>query len=288
MPKNAKNAAALEIPRVIRGLAKFLEFLSPVLAARFAAKLFITPIQHKIPKRELEMARKASTKEVYIEAINKTITVYFYGSSSKKAVLVHGWSGRGTQLFKFADALIGKGFSIISFDAPAHGQSSGKTTMMPEFIACLFELERLYGPFDAGLGHSLGGMSLLNAVSRGFKLKVLVTIGSGDIIKEIIDEFTDKLGVKRKIGKLMKERFERRSPEDMNSYSAHLAAKLVAIPVLVVHDEDDREVPVRCARNIAAHLPNPTLLLTQRLGHRKILGAQNVIDTSIAFIQNNS
>jgi hypothetical protein len=42
--------------------------------------------------------------------------------------------GRGTQLFKIADELLKQGYSTISFDAPAHGKSPGKTTIMVDFI----------------------------------------------------------------------------------------------------------------------------------------------------------
>jgi hypothetical protein len=43
-----------------------------------------------------------------IPEIKKEIVVYEYGYSQKK-VLVHGWSGEGTQLFKIADELVNKG-----------------------------------------------------------------------------------------------------------------------------------------------------------------------------------
>jgi hypothetical protein len=42
--------------------------------------------------------------------------------------------GRGTQLFKIADELLKQGYSTIGFDAPAHGKSPGKTTIMVDFI----------------------------------------------------------------------------------------------------------------------------------------------------------
>jgi alpha-beta hydrolase superfamily lysophospholipase len=80
----------------------------------------------------------------------------------KKVLLVHGWSGRGTQLFKIADELLKQGYSTISFDAPAHGKSPGKTTIMVDFITTILEIEKQFGPFDAAIGHSLGGMSVLN------------------------------------------------------------------------------------------------------------------------------
>jgi hypothetical protein len=39
-------------------------------------------------------------KTLHIPTINKSVVVYQYGQSDKKVLLVHGWSGRGTQLVK--------------------------------------------------------------------------------------------------------------------------------------------------------------------------------------------
>jgi hypothetical protein len=55
-------------------------------------------------------------QNTHIPTINKSVVVYQYGSD-KKVLLVHGWSGRGTQLVKIADALLKSGCSTISFDA---------------------------------------------------------------------------------------------------------------------------------------------------------------------------
>jgi pimeloyl-ACP methyl ester carboxylesterase len=70
----------------------------------------------------------------------------------------------------------------------------------------------------------------------------------------------------------------------MESYSAYLAAKSITIPVLVIHDENDDEVPVTASKNIYSNLKNGELLITNNLGHRKILGNPEVIDKTINFI----
>ena len=72
----------------------------------------------------------------------------------------------------------------------------------------------------------------------------------------------------------------------MENYSAHCAAKTIDIPVLVIHDENDNEVPVETSINIHDKLKNGELLITQHLGHRKILGNPFVIEKTIEFITN--
>jgi pimeloyl-ACP methyl ester carboxylesterase len=279
------NTQSLKIPKPILFTAKLLEAISPKLATLFAAKLFSTPIKHKIPKREWHMDLKSDTQKIWIPSIKKEIQVYNYGINTKKILLVHGWSGRGTQLVKIADELLEMSFQIVSFDAPAHGKSQGKTTLMHEFVASILELEKLFGPFEFAIGHSLGGMSVLNAVKQKLNIKKAIIIGSGDIIQDIIENFIKQLQLKPNIAVLLKNHFEKKHGETMENYSSHFAANDVKIPVLIIHDKNDHDVSVKAAYNIYKHLQNSELLITEGLGHRKILGNEAVINKIKDFIE---
>lgn len=289
MPKKTPNPTkSLKIPLFIVISSRICAFISSKLVTVYAAKLFTTPIKHKIPKRELEMDSRSIQKTIHISSINKNIMVYEYGKSDKKILLVHGWSGRGTQLFKIADALLEKGYSVISFDAPAHGKSEGKTTIMSEFIESILEIEKQYDPFEIAIGHSLGGMSVLNAIKNGLKVKKAVIIGSGDIVQDILDDFIFKLRLKPEISIRLRNHFETKYKVKMDDFSAYKAAKELEIPTLVIHDKNDPEVPVKAGTHIHEHLKNGSLYLTEGLGHRKILGNQNVIKKIIEFITENN
>ncbi len=281
-----KNISSDNIPKAIIFTAKTLQFISTDLAVKFAKKLFTTPIKHKLPKRELEMEANSIQEFVEIPSLSKKIRVYHYGNSNKKVLLVHGWSGRGTQLVKIADKLLELGYSTISFDAPAHGKSPGNSTLMTEFIASILELEKKFGSFEYIVGHSLGGMSTLNAIKQGLKVKKAVIIGSGDSVNDILHDFVSKLELKKNIAIKMKDSFEKEYKMNMESFSAYVAAKDVKVPVLVVHDKHDEDVPYSASENIHKHLDNSELLLTENLGHRKILGDKEVINNIVKFISN--
>ncbi|MCI9846425.1 alpha/beta hydrolase [Flavobacterium pectinovorum] len=288
MPKKSVNPVkSLKIPLFILVSSKLCAFFSPKLATIYAAKLFTTPIKHKVPKRELEMDAGSAQKVIHIPSINKNITVYEYIKSEKKVLLVHGWSGRGTQLFKIADALLEKGYAVVSFDAPAHGKSKGNSTIMSEFIESILEIENLYGTFDIAIGHSLGGMSVLNSVKSGLNVKKAVVIGSGDIVQDILDDFILKLGLKTEISIRLRDYFENKYQVKMDDFSAYKAAAELEIPVLVIHDKDDPEVPVKAGIHIHEHLKKGSLFLTEGLGHRKVLGNQSVIKKITEFINKN-
>ena len=282
--KKQKQSQVIEIPKPILYTAKFLQAISPSLTTKFAAKLFTTPIRHKLPKRELHMERESVQKSIMIPEINKEIVVYEYGKSDKKVLLVHGWSGRGTQLVKIADELLKLGYMTISFDAPAHGKSKGNSSIMIEFIASILEIEKQYGPFEFAIGHSLGGMSVLNAIKQNLQVKKAVIIGSGDIIQDIIDDFIHKLQLRPEFGIKLRDHFEAKFGGKMDDYSAYKAAEKTEIPVLVIHDKDDDDVSVKAAYNIQKHLKQSEIMITEGLGHRKILGDETVIQKIREFI----
>ena len=284
MSKRQKITSSNTIPPIILSTAKLLQKTSTSLTVLFAKKLFTTPIKHKIPKREHAMDQASKQEIIIIPEINKEIMVYHYGTSSKKVLLVHGWSGRGTQLVKIAEKLVKLGFSTISFDAPAHGKSPGKTTLLPEFITSILELERKFGPFEFAVGHSLGGMSILNAIKNGLKIKKAVIIGSGDSVNDIVNDFVSKLQLKPIIATGIKDSFEKKNKQSMESYSSYIVAENITTPTLIIHDKNDDDVPYTASVNIHQHLQNSTLLLTEGLGHRKILGNETVINEIEKFL----
>jgi pimeloyl-ACP methyl ester carboxylesterase len=281
---NKNPANEFKIPKSILNTAKVLQFLSYNLATIFSVKLFKTPIKHRTPEREKMMAKSAQKEMVYIPSIDKTIMSYTYGFSRRKVLLIYGWSGRGTQLYKIADSLLENGFMTISFDAPAHGLSTGKTTMMTEFIECIKVLNEKHGNFEIGIGHSLGGMALLNSIKEGVEFKKAITIGAGDVISDIIKSFVQKLELKSIIEEKIKLHFYNKFNKNIDDYSASVAATSVNIQTLVIHDSSDSEVPVSCAYALRQKLDKGQLLITNSLGHNRILKDNFVIKQIIEFI----
>jgi esterase/lipase len=287
MPKKHIEKTPVQVlltPEYILVTGKILTALSPFLASRFVARQFFSPFRYKLPNREKEMDEKSIQETLNIPSISRKIVIYKYGTGPKKILLVHGWSGSGTQLCVIAKELVNKGFSVISFDAPAHGKAPGKTSMMPFFIESIHQIEKKYGPFEAAIGHSLGGMSLLKAIKNGFRVNKLVLIGTGNSVTHITREFTKNMKLNEKVAILMKAYFDKKFGEDMDNYSGAFSAESVKVATLVVHDKNDIDVHISSAHEIVGKLENGKLLATEGLGHRKILGNPNVINKISTFI----
>ncbi|GAB2772364.1 alpha/beta hydrolase [Salinimicrobium soli] len=282
--KDKTPVQRLLVPKYILVTGKILTALSPFLASRFAAKLFLTPFKYELPEREKEMDEKSKQHRVKVPSINREIVVYEYGDSPKKILLAHGWSGRGTQMSVMAEELVKNGYSVVSFDAPAHGKAPGKMSMMPFFIDSIHYLDKHYGPFTAAIGHSLGGMSSLRAVKEGLQIDKLVIIGTANSVTRITREFAYNMNMNVKVAKKMKHYFDEKFGADMDTYSGAVSAKHVKIPTLIIHDEYDVDVHVGAAHEIHESMENSEIFITKDLGHRRILGDNKVIRKILDFL----
>lgn len=281
-PQNKK--ITIEIPKIYRIIGKTLQFISNKLASRYAIWLFFKPLRFPMPKREQPMNQNSEQFDLFIPFIGKKIRMYRYGEGTKRILLVHGWSGRGTQLFTLADYLVSQNYQVISFDAPAHGKSEGNKTYMKEFVECIREIQTQLGEFDGVIGHSLGAMSVINAVRLGFKTPYLVCIAGGDLVKDIIDDFINKMQMNQIVWNSVHTYLQQKLKESTEEYSASIAVKNIHQPILIIHDTEDIDVPVAAAHNIHKHAPNSELLITEGLGHRRILADKAVIDRIGVFI----
>ena len=282
-PKNQKNKNT-RITKSVVSFGKFLQFIATPLAAEYMFKLFQTPIKHQMPEREQMMYKSAIKERLKIAAINKEIQVYKYGYSKKKVLLLHGWSGRGTQLFTIADKLLENRFMVISLDGPAHGFSEGKRTNMTDFIESIKVLQEKYGPFEAAIGHSFGGMTLLKCSQEFLKINKLVVMGTDNDIKEIIGDLAIKLQLKSRTANYVLNKLQKQFNNPLETLSSEASAKFIHIPTLVIHDTDDLVVPVSCAYKIRQNLSQGSLLITHGLGHQRILKDLNVQNQIIEFL----
>ncbi len=283
--KTNKSQGGLKIPRFIINTGKMLQFFSPDLATKYVRYLFQKPIRHKMPEAEIPWKEKAEIFFLTVPEINKKIAVYKWGNSNRKALVVHGWSGRATQMFKIIEALLQQGYTVYSFDAPAHGQSTGNKTMMPEFIKTIEKVAETYGPFEVAIGHSMGGIALLNVEANNALFQKLVVIGAPDSIFNIFNEFVEKLELKPVVAQKLIAVFERISGKSIFDFHGSTQTKKIKAPVLIIHDENDKEVPITDAINNFQQLENGQILQTRGLGHSRILKNKKVVNRIIDFIK---
>ena len=285
MKKKKKLKQGMAVPLWLKQSLRLIEGISPKLGMRVAAHIFSKPLKFKLPEKEQKALARCDQTLVTVPDINETIMCFQWKNKGEKVLLAHGWSGRGTQLYAIAESLHKKGYHVISFDAPAHGKSTGKITNMLQWGAAIKTLNNQYGEFDIYIGHSLGSMAILKYCEQDSNVKKIITIGSGDQMRTIFDNFIMSVGLKPKTSERMKKYFQHKYNININEFDASHVVRQQQTPTLIIHDEDDLDIDVSCAKNIHKEHPNATLMVTKGLGHRRILRDEKVIHKVLSFIQ---
>ena len=283
--ENKNNAiAVLRIPTWIRFGVWLSQQMSTSLATQVALYLFFRPQRFKRPVREQEMHDHSLQTSCYVLEIDKVIQVFRFAGKGAKVLLLHGWSGRGTQLFAFANELRKSNAEIVTFDMPGHGQSKGNKTNIVELVACIKEVYAKYGPFDHAIAHSMGSMALLRALRDGIPMKSAAIIGSGDKIRNVFYRFSEQLQFSDKVTEHMIQTVEKQFGMNLESYSSSMSLEHLKMPLLIVHDKDDKETPFTYSKDLHKIANNSELLWTSGLGHHRILRDSKTVQHIVQFI----
>ncbi len=257
--------------------------IAPDLAGHAAYKLWFTPTRFKTPASEHAVLTSAEIESHSID--DETIVTYRWGESGPIVLLVHGWSGRGTQLGNFVDPLVKAGYRVLSFDAPAHGKSSGKQTNLYIVADVILGLQKHYGTFDSVITHSFGGPCTAVALQRGLLASRVISISPPATTKGLVDKFISTLNIPEKAGLNLIERIEVTFGKKIwHEISMRNTVRGLNIPALVIHDDQDVDVPWQEGQMVAQSWNNARFVKTTGLGHRRILRDTSVIESAVNFI----
>lgn len=228
--------------------------------------------------------------EYHIEHEDGQLAVYQWGEADKTVLLLHGWSGRGPQLGAFVAPLLEAGYQVVAFDAPGHGQSHSprqdKSSSIFRMHTALKAVVAKVGPVDAVIAHSFGVMLLAYALRKGgFTCSKAVCISSPTTPVYLVDLLCQYLEIDNKVKQAFLQLVEIRfSPDLWQQISADENVREISIPALIIHDKDDNDVPVQYSQQLADAWRDSTLLVTQGLGHRRILRDRKIIQQTVDFI----
>ena len=287
MKKRNDLQSAEQIPKLIKLLICIISLVSSKTTTILIGYIFSRPLRHKPHVREKEFINSSKKEVHFIPSINKRIKTYELKGSHKKVLLVHGWSGRGSQLSSIATECNKKGFYVVSFDAPAHGKSSSSTTNVPEFVEAISFLNTTKGPFDYAVGHSFGGASIFNYCRKYRALEKIVVIGTQSKLSTYFADFIKIMGLKEDYLRKIMTLFENRVGEKILDYDPENFVRNISSKTLIVHCLDDNYVSFNSALTLRKELENSELYKTTGLGHRKILGDKKVINRLIEFLSKN-
>lgn len=199
-------------------------------------------------------------------------------------LLVHGWGGRSKSFWRMVDPLVDSGFRVVAFDLPAHGDSDGVRTNMPECARALDGLARTVGPLHAVVAHSFGSPTSALAATRGLEFLRWVMLGPPLSVGDLLRQTAGHIGVPSRVVDLMEASFVERLGYTWRELDTDRLVAELDVPLLVVHDESDRVMPWSHGAAIARAAPNGQLVTTAGLGHRAVLADEHVVQRVVAFV----
>lgn len=203
------------------------------------------------------------------------VMAYAWGSlehPQKLALLAHGWNGCAWQLHPVAEHLRKHGYTVVAFDQIGHGRSTGSHTTFPQFARVLEKVAAtLPKSVDLFVGHSMGAAAGALALSRGMRAEEAVLIAPPSDLRNFI-----KKAIPEEIRGTLQTLLERREKVDLSEITADKLARKLTQRGLVIVDQSDRETGLEAARAYAGW-ENATLVVTQGLGHNRILQSPELL-----------
>ncbi len=257
--------------------------LSPRLGGRLAFNLWRRPLARGRVRPEEQAVHDAAR----VEIVNNVKT-YSWGDGKRPVLLVHGWRSRASRYAAFITRLLELGYSPVSYDAPAHGDSGGDVVSILGHQRIIRALEERHGPFEGVIAHSLGVPFALYAVREGVAAKRLVMISGVADFGYLADTFCAQLGLGPKINQQLRRQIERGYFDGDDQIWTRFSVTTGKLDLLVIHNDEDEIVdPAQAQVLLRNYGDRAHFLPTTGLGHRRILSDPAVITEAVAFLQDS-
>ncbi len=202
------------------------------------------------------------------------------GKNSRPCVLLlHGWGGEAGLMGAFVKPLLSNGYQVVIPDLPGQGKSEGRLVDTRLSAATIVEMGHELGPFQAIIGHSLGGLlaclvsSGHDAVGGKTDVQKLVTINSPISLGSVIDGLGAAIGLSPQVIGQVAAKAETDLGLPLADAHAQVLLNKAAVPTLAFHDNDDPFIPTSSSlANLAKH---PKLDTRHTTGHGHINSLQD-------------
>lgn len=266
--------------KLIPILFKVLSFISPLLAAKFALKLFMHPRRKKRSDEEMEYLETG--KQVTFTSKRKART---WGEGSV-VWLIHGWESRGSTFYKLIPLLIEKGYKVIAWDGPAHGDSPGNSShVVKNAYALAADLnESLFEKPIAILGHSFGGATLAVLFKIYAMPNKVIICSAPTRIKNVFSNFAKTIKLNDKATAKFFELAESGSKYLLDDSSLVNNDISVDHDVLIIHDKKDTVIPFSDFQVLKETWQSGQFIETENLDHRLTIKDEEMLKTIVKFI----
>lgn len=185
-------------------------------------------------------------------------------------VAVHGWGANASTLAPMVQPLLSAGIAAVLFDVANHGDSSAEAfSSLPRFaedLAAVLQALRHQTGLDTGrvalLGHSVGAAAVLLHTARQGGVRAIVSLSAFAHPREVMKRWLQEHNIPRRwIGEAILEHVQQVIGERFDHIAPQHQLAHIPCPVLLVHGEQDRTVPLSDAQRLHGLLRQGELLV---------------------------
>jgi len=269
--------------------------LSPELLDKF------TPLLWKYicysPKMPLRLAQEhlLAQAETSILKVNDEyftnkellFNTFHWGDGAKKIFLTHGWGSKAADFSELITALSAMNdIQIIAFDAPGSGSSEGDLSNLLLFKQAVQATALIYGPPDIVIGHSLGAMANVIALSEMQILpSLLISIAPLLRLKENFEASMNAVNVPLAAQTAFLDDFNKKFGVTASYFFFDKWYNFdIQMPHWIFFDSEDLISPYRYLQEFLGHHPFIRSKDYKGIGHDKIIRSPVVISNLIEVI----
>jgi len=237
----------------------------------------------RIAASEAEQALLRQATQSHHPHEGKDIAIWTLGRGPR-VLLVHGWDSRGSHLAGFVEPLLRAGFSVTLFDMPAHGDSDGEHGSVVHSSRALLSLTNSLADVQAVITHSMGSAAALVAFCQGLQVKASVHLCGPSSLSAMVKLQARGYGLSTEQSRGFQAWVEEFIGQSTQSVDLESLLEGLRHPALIMHDPEDRVVPVGASVALNQAWANSELVQLSGLGHRRVLTDADVISRSVAHL----
>ncbi len=263
-----------------------MAFFSDKKAAKKAFKLFCTPyINNKIIAKPTFFYE---AEQVAIEMYGKEMVGWKWKSkkeNAKTVLILHGFNSCSFKFEAYIKELVKEEFTVLAFDAIAHGQSEGKQITVLQYKTMICCINEKFGNIYAMIAHSFGGLAATLAMEELINVEKLVLIAPAAETSTAINNFFKQLQLTEKIRTDFNKVVINFANKPIDYFSIGRALGKVEANVLWIQDTEDLICPYADAQKVQQlQLPKLNFIVTTGLGHNRIYKEKSTVHAAINFL----
>jgi pimeloyl-ACP methyl ester carboxylesterase len=225
----------------------------------------------------------------YLHINTHRVSTYHWGNGGKLILLLHGWESRTSRFYLIIKEFLKKGYQIVSFDAPGHGASEGKTTNILENYEIIAQLQKIHGTFEAIIAHSLGVLNAFFAAKQDIATKTVIAISGVSDFSFLPKKYAGAMGLQEKAHQYLRKNIEQYFLPRQNiwtDFSAYCEPEKIKSHLYIIHDKNDEEVNIMQSELLyKTYQDKANIHITNSLGHHRILSNLEVIKLMFNYLE---